>query len=227
MDTKELQVIYEDNHILVVIKEEGILSQKDITNDVDMTDIVKDYLKNKYNKLGNVYLGLIHRLDRRVGGIMVFAKTSKAAARLSEQIRDHLFNKTYLAVVKGELTNDGELTDYIYKKNEEAIIVDKNHPLGKLAILKYKIVNTFKLDDFYTCVMVDLVTGRYNQIRKQFANANHPLMDDYKYGYNGINHNDRIGLWCYKISFTHPVTKENMEFEKLPEGDFWKYIEVN
>ena len=156
-----LNILYEDNHLLVVEKFINVLSQKDNTNDIDMTEIVKEYLKKKYNKPGNVYVGLIHRLDRRVGGVMVFAKTSKAASRLSEDIRNHKFQKRYLALALGEV-DSGTMVDKIIK--DEKTRLAKLSKDGKEAILNYQVINRILIGDvIHSYVKVELVTGRYNQ----------------------------------------------------------------
>lgn len=210
-----LNVLYEDNHILVIEKPENVLSQKDKTNDFDINEIVKEYLKRKYNKPGNVYLGLVHRLDRRVGGVMVLAKTSKAASRLSIDIQNHNFDKYYLVKASGKLDSKGSINIKIKKVDNMAVISES----GSKAMLDYK---TLCCGEEYSYALVDLLTGKYNQIRLSFSSIGHPLIGDYKYG--GIK-KDRIGLWCYKIRIMHPVTKELIEFVSLPKGEFWKDID--
>ena len=207
-----LCVLYEDNHVIVVVKPVNILSQSDSTNDSDMLTIIKKYLKQKYNKPGNVYLGLVHRLDRVVGGVMVFAKTSKAASRLSESIRNHDFQKEYLAVCHGKLQKEAVFIDYLEKKNDFSTIVsDQKH--GKLSELSYKLIRyNEKLD--LSLVRVYLKTGRHHQIRVQFASRNHPLFGDNRYG---VDKENKIGLFAYHISFPHPITKEIMNFSYLPK----------
>ena len=209
---KNITILYEDNHIIVCIKPEGILSQADDTNEADMLTVLKEYLKVTYNKQGNVYLGLVHRLDRRVSGVMVFAKTSKAASRLSSEIRENSIKKTYYAVASGAINGNGRLENKLAKVNERAIeAID-----GKIAILDYEVLKTFKINNKeYTLLKVLLHTGRFNQIRAQFSLFNHPLINDYKYGYNiKDNSNDysHIGLFCVELSFIHPVTKELLTF---------------
>lgn len=215
MKTETLKVLFEDNHIIVVEKEVNILSQGDITNDIDMTKIVKAYLKEKYQKPGNVYLGLVHRLDRRVGGIMVFAKTSKAASRLSESFATHDVTKRYLAIVKGSLES-GKIEVPILKdeKNNIAIISNK----GKLGSLTYQVL---KEKDNTSLVSINLLTGRYNQIRVSFSYVNHPIINDYKYDKSIIATKDDLALWCYYLSFIHPVSKEEMSFTLLPTRKIW------
>ncbi len=204
----KLKVFYEDNHIIVVEKPFNILSQADSTNDKDMLTIVKEYIKEKYNKPGNVYLGLVHRLDRPVGGLMVFARTSKAAARLSEQVRTHKFSKKYLAVVHGNLKSDGTFIDYLKKEsNGNTIVTDEEH--GKYAELSYKVLDYLKNKDM-SLVEVDLKTGRHHQIRVQFASRSYPLCGDQRYGKQD---NTQIALYAYELSFYHPITKEKLDFK--------------
>ncbi len=212
-----LEVLYEDNHIIVVNKEKDVLSQKDETDDFSINEIVKEYLKRKYNKAGNVYLGLVHRLDRRVNGIMVLAKTSKAASRLSKSIMEHEFEKKYLAYVEGILDKDGCIDIKISKQDNRAII-DKN---GKMSHLDYKLINN---DGINTYVLVNLESGRYNQIRLSFASIGHPIYGDLKYG--AKNKCDDLGLCSYKIGFVHPVTKEYMTFSLIPKADIWKNMKL-
>ena len=216
MNKIKIKVLFEDNHILVVEKPVNVLSQKDITGDIDMTEIIKDYLKEKYQKPGNVYLGLIHRLDRRVGGVMEFAKTSKAAQRLSEDIRNHQFKKVYLACVAGLIDKDGEINVNIKKDlNAKKAIIDNN---GSISKLSYKVINS---SNNKTYVFVDLITGRYNQIRVSFAHIGHPIINDYKYDKTIKENKDDIGLYCYMIGLTHPITKEYKEFSNFPNGKIW------
>lgn len=217
---KKLDVLYEDNHIIVVTKFRDILSQEDETGDLDMLSIVKAYLKEKYNKPGDVFLGLVQRLDRRVGGVMIFAKTSKAASRISDSIRKREMGKKYIAIVKGHLEGHGTLIDKINKENRKAVI----SPLGVEAVLNFDVVRNFQLDKIiYSVVKIELITGRYNQIRVQFASRGFPLLNDYKYEYRGTNYHDEIGLWSYELSLIHPTLKEELVFVKEPEGLIWNY----
>ena len=211
-----INILYEDNHLLVVEKKVGVLSQSDGTNTPDMLTILKKYIKDKYNKPGNVYLGLVHRLDKNVGGVMVFAKTSKAAKRLSEGIRNREFKKTYLAVCKDIIDSDGEYLDYLKRIEYRSVI--SNSKEGKLAILSYKVLSRKNND---TLVKINLETGRHHQIRVQFSYHNHPLLGDEKYGSKGAY---PLALFAYKLEFTHPTTKEKIEFKVLPkEGYFRNY----
>lgn len=212
-----LNILYEDNHIIVVIKPSNILSQKDITNDLDMLTIIKNYIKEKYDKKGNVYLGLVHRLDRMTSGIMVFAKTSKAAKRLSDDIKNNKFYKEYLCIVKGKLNNKGKLENYLAKdeKLNKSFITDKEH--GKYALLEYSVVEYNKLKNM-SLLKIKLHTGRHHQIRVQLSNINHPLIGDIKYNNNEAK---KIYLHAYKLSFYHPTKKELLTFENYPNSELW------
>ena len=207
-----VKVLYEDNHLLVVKKPVNILSQGDDTNDKDMVNLLKNYVKEKYNKPGNVFIGLVHRLDRPVGGVMVFAKTSKAASRLSEQVRNKSFKKTYRAVIHGTMNKkEDTLKDYLYKnkKTNMVSVVSKNYKDAKNAELDYK---TLQSKDNFSLVQIDLKTGRPHQIRVQFSSRKHPLFGDQRYGQSVNKVGQQIALWSYKIEITHPTTKEKMEF---------------
>lgn len=205
-----MKVCYEDNHIIIVYKPRNLLSQKDYTNDSSLVEEVKKYLKNKYNKPGNVYLGLLHRLDRVVGGIMLLAKTSKAAERLSKDIQNHKINKTYLAVVHdNNLKESDTFIDYILKKDTNSII-DKN---GKYSKLDYQVLERYQN---YALVKISLETGRHHQIRLQFSCRNHPIYGDYRYG---NKEKGGIALMCYSLEFIHPVTKEYMKFSYIDKED--------
>lgn len=211
-----LKILYEDNHIIVVIKPYNVPVQADSSNDLDMLTIIKNYIKEKYNKPGNVYLGLVHRLDRPVGGVMVFAKTSKAASRLSEEVRTNKIHKTYLAVVHGILDKKKDKIINKMSKNEKthnSYIDEKN---GKEAILEYKVI---KEEDNLSLLKINLITGRHHQIRLQLSNINHPIYGDQRYGFQDKK---QIMLYAYKLEFTHPVTKEVMTFKNLPNWDIVK-----
>lgn len=209
-----LHVLYEDNHIIVVEKYVNVLSQGDKTLDISMLDIVKEYIKVKYNKPGNVYLGLVHRLDRRVGGVMVFAKTSKAASRLSESIRENSFSKHYYALVNGIIDSDGDINIKLSKVDNKAVVSSD----GKDSALSYKVVKRY---DNMTLLDVNLITGRYNQIRASMAFIGHPIVNDYKYSSIYKHNNSELGLYCYEIGFNHPVSKELLCFKNEPNGEIW------
>ena len=213
----KLKVIFEDNHIIVVEKTPNIPSQADKTEDIDMLSIVKQYIKEKYKKSGNVYLGLVHRLDRPVGGVMVFAKTSKAASRLSNQVREKIFKKKYLAVVDGKFEkNNGILEDYLYKdeRNNISKVVKKDKKNAKLAKLEYKVLKYDEIKNL-SLVEINLFTGRHHQIRVQLSNFGHSIFGDQKYGTRGKG--KQIALWAYELTIQHPITKEEMSFKDLPE----------
>ena len=214
----KLRVLYEDNHVIVVVKEKNVLSQADNTHDIDMLTIIKKYLKEKYNKPGNVYLGLVHRLDRPVSGIMVFAKTSKAASRLSDQVRKKEIKKTYMAVVKGIIKkNEDTFVDYLLKlDNGNTIVTTKDN--GKESVLTYKVLKR-NYEKNETLVSIDLKTGRHHQIRVQFASRGYPLCGDQRYGKSDKT---QIALCAYKLEFIHPTTKQLMKFEiEKPLDTYW------
>ncbi|MGL6106348.1 RluA family pseudouridine synthase [Romboutsia sp.] len=215
-----VKVIYEDNHLLVVEKPVNMLSQGDDTNDKDMVNLLKQYVKEKYNKPGNVFIGLVHRLDRPVGGVMVFAKTSKAASRLSEQVRSKSIKKTYKTVIHGTMNKEKDtLKDYLYKnkKTNMVSVVKKDHKEAKDAELSY---STLGKKNEFSLVEVDLKTGRSHQIRVQFASRKHPLFGDQRYGQNLNKVGQQISLWSYKIEINHPTTKEKMEFICEPPKEY-------
>ena len=219
---QDLKILYEDNHIIVVVKEAKIPTQADKTGDLDMLTIIKQYIKEKYNKPGNVYLGLVHRLDRMVGGVMVFAKTSKAASRISEYIRQKNVKKRYLAIVNGTMEVSDkkiELRNYLIKNERLNMskVVDKSVKDAKEAILEYKVIKNFKYNQKdYSLVDVDLHTGRHHQIRLQFANIGHPLYGDIKYGQKVNKVGQNLALFSYYLSFFHPTKDEYLEFKFLP-----------
>lgn len=223
---KKLNVIYEDNHIIVVEKLVNVPSQADKTGDIDMLTIIKQYIKEKYNKPGEVYLGLVHRLDRPVGGVMVFAKTSKAASRLSEQVRLKQFKKKYLVICNGKMEEDkGELRDYLLKNERTNIskVVTENIKNSKLALLDYEVIKYDKELNL-SVLKVNLHTGRHHQIRVQLSSRNHSIYGDNKYG--GRGHGKQITLWAYELSIIHPITKEELIFKLIPEKiGSWKILE--
>ena len=220
------KVLYEDNHIIVVEKPVNIPSQGDKTGDMDMLTIIKKYLKEKYNKPGEVYLGLVHRLDRPTGGVMVFAKTSKAAGRLSEQVRDKKMHKKYLCIVDGKLDKEKDkLTDFLLKneKTNTSKVVKEGTKNSKEAVLDYEVIK-YNEEINLSVVKVNLHTGRHHQIRLQFSSRGHSLYGDQKYGTRGRG--KQLALWAYYLSFEHPTKKELMEFEDYPEiTGSWKILE--
>ena len=223
---QNLKIIYEDNHIIVVEKIPNIPSQGDKTGDIDMLSIVKEYLKEKYNKPGNVYLGLVHRLDRPVGGVMVFAKTSKAASRLSEEVRTRKFKKSYLVVVDGKMEKQEDiLEDYLLKNERTNVskVSKEGVKNAKYAKLDYKVLK-YDEEINLSVLQINLHTGRHHQIRVQLSSRNHSIYGDQKYGTRGRG--KTIALWAYKLSIIHPVKKQEMTFKSLPEfNKTWKILE--
>lgn len=204
------KIIYEDNHLLVVEKPRNMGVQEDNSKDMDLLTSLKLYIKEKYKKSGDVYLGLVHRLDRPVGGVMVFARTSKAASRLSDAVRSRSFDKTYLAVVNGTLDKAGVFEDYLVKNEKlNKSYVDK---MGKYAKLSYEVLES---KDNLSLVKIKLDTGRSHQIRVQFSSRGHALWGDQKYNGEAKIH-EQIALWSCKLKFVHPVKKEMVEFKSLP-----------
>lgn len=211
----KINVLYEDNHVLVVEKPMNMLSQGDSTKDEDLLTLVKEYIKEKYHKPGNVYAGLVHRLDRPVGGIMVFAKTSKAASRLSQEIVDHKIKKYYLAIVNGIIKEKrGTYHDKIKRLSNGNSVVSKD---GKEAVLDYEVLEKNK-EQNKTLVRISLKTGRHHQIRVQFSHLKHPLVGDVLYG---GSHYSQLMLYAYEISFKHPITNDRLTFSKIPTSRLW------
>ncbi len=221
-----LKVIYEDNHIIVVEKPANIPSQGDKTGDLDMLTIIKAYLKEKYNKPGNVYLGLVHRLDRPVGGVMVFAKTSKAAARLSEQVREKVFKKKYLVIVNGKFEEKkGTLKDYLLKNERlnKSRVVEEGTKNSKYAELDYEVLKYDKEQNL-SLLKINLHTGRHHQIRVQLSSRDHSIYGDAKY--NGRGSARQLYLWAYELTIQNVVSKEEMTFTSIPEKEkAWKILE--
>ncbi len=223
-------ILYEDSHLIVVVKPAGIAVQGDKSGDKSMYDYIKDYIKHKYNKPGNVYLGIVHRLDRPVSGVMVFAKTSKAASRLSEAIRTNKFDKYYYAVVNGITESSDRLVHYVIKRSNKlgniASVVFENSPNSKKAILDYKTLESLNHQNL-SLLEVKLETGRFHQIRVQLSAIGHPIYGDRKYGsYIKYDRNDvPLALFASKLSFEHPTQKHILTFESKPT-DFkpWNYF---
>lgn len=203
----KINIIYEDNHLLVVEKPANIPVQSDSSQDIDMLTILKNYRKQKENKPGEAYLGLVHRLDRPVGGIMVFAKTSKAASRLSNQIRENTFHKIYYAVVTGNPPKEDTLIDYLTKNQKDNISYVTTKEKGKYSELHYQVLSQ---KDNLSLVKINLVTGRSHQIRVQFSTRGYSLVGDSKYGHNP--NNISIALFAKELTLIHPTTKEKLTF---------------
>ena len=217
---QNINILYEDNHLLVVIKPKNIPVCLDNSNDLDLLTILKKYLKEKYHKKGNVYLGLVHRLDRPVSGIMVFAKTSKAAQRLFNQINNKQFNKIYHAVVQNKLAKKATLKDYLIKDDKTNTSYVTTKEKGKLSTLTYEVISTV---NNLNLVKINLHTGRSHQIRVQFSSRNNPLYGDHRYN-KTIKKDDKtdIALIASGLSFYHPITKELLNFNiELPKKYPW------
>jgi len=209
-----IKVLYEDNHTIAVIKPPGIPVMPDKSADPSMMDLVKEFIKEKYNKPGKVFLGLIHRIDRSTGGVMVFAKTSKGASRLSKQIREKQFIKTYLAVVSGSLAEkSGSMRNFLLKdtKNNKSMTVAEGTEGAKEAVLEYNVISENR---GFSLVEINLITGRHHQIRVQFASRGHILYGDIKYG---SPNKAKLGLWAKEIVFQKPVGGENVRVGSEPD----------
>lgn len=218
-----MKILYEDNHLIAVWKDAGILSQEDYSDDKSIMDDVKKYIKEKYNKTGNVFLGLLHRLDRPVAGIMLFAKTSKGASRLSKQFREHTIVKKYSAIIEGQLEKEnGSLINFLEKeqKYSGALRAKINSKEGARAELSYKTILSNKK---YSLIEINLLTGKFHQIRAQFAEIGHPIIGDVKYGgkKSPIISNGEIALVANKLSFI-TATDEKEIVLKAPYPEKWK-----
>lgn len=222
----ELKILHEDNHIIVVLKPQGIPSCGDESGDENMLDAVKEYIRTAYGKPGNVYVGLVHRLDRPTGGVMVFAKTSKAAARLSEQMRSGDFEKKYLAVLSAVPKEpQGKLVNYLKKNavNNMVYLCPPTTEGAKMASLEYRVA-----EEKGGCALAEikLHTGRSHQIRVQMAGIGCPVFGDMRYGGERAKKGN-LALWAYSLTFTHPVTKERLRFmAEPPEETPWKHFSL-
>jgi len=218
-----LNVLYEDNHIIVVNKRAGDIVQGDRTGDMPLSDIVKSYLKSKYNKPGNVYLGVVHRLDRPTSGVVLFAKTSKALPRLNKLFADKKTTKIYWAIVKNPPPNtEGTLTHWLRKnpKNNKSTAFPKETKHSKKAILHYDIKK--RLDNYYL-LQIELETGRHHQIRCQLAAIGSPIKGDLKYGFPRSNKNGSISLHARKLEFIHPVKEKTITvIAPVPDEPIWQ-----
>jgi 23S rRNA pseudouridine1911/1915/1917 synthase len=222
-----LQVLHEDNHIIIVNKRAGDIVQGDKTGDKPLSEVVKSYLKDKHNKEGNVYLGVVHRLDRPTTGIVLFSKTSKALPRLNKLFAEKKANKTYWALVKNEPPElESKLINWLKKnpKNNKSTAYDKEVEGSKKAILHYKVLK--KLDNFYL-LEIDLETGRHHQIRVQLSKIGCPIKGDLKYGFDRSNKDASISLHARTLRFIHPVKKEEIVITApLPNDALWQVCET-
>ncbi|MCW8981915.1 RNA pseudouridine synthase [Altibacter sp.] len=218
--TKEnLQVLYEDNHLIVINKRPGDIVQGDKTGDMPLSEVVKEYIAEKYNKPGAVYLGVVHRLDRPTSGIVVFARTSKALTRLNKLFSERETEKTYWAIVKNiPAKPEGTLTHYLKRnpKQNKSYAHEKKVPDSKKAVLHYKVKKA--LQNYYL-LEIDLETGRHHQIRSQLSGIGTPIKGDLKYGFDRSNKDGSIHLHSRKLSFVHPVQKEEVSFVAPPPDD--------
>lgn len=223
-----MNVVYEDNHIIIVNKQSGEIVQGDKTDDTPLSDIVKQYIKEKYNKPGNVFLGVVHRLDRPVSGLVVFAKTSKALSRLNEMFRTGDVHKTYWAIVKkNDIAPEATLTDWLTRneRQNKSYAHNREVPGAKKAVLSYKVRS---MSDNYMLLEVRLMTGRHHQIRCQLAHMGCPIKGDLKYGSPRSNPDGSISLMSRRVEFVHPVSKETIAVEApVPDDRLWLALAQN
>ena len=223
-----MKVVYEDNHIIIVNKHSGEIVQGDKTGDKPLSDTVKEYIKQKYNKPGNVFLGVVHRLDRPVSGLVVFAKTSKALSRLNDMFRTGDVHKTYWAVVKRrDIAMEGTLTDWLTRneRQNKSYAHQREVPGAKKAVLKYKVR---AVADNYMLIEVTLLTGRHHQIRCQLSHMGCPIKGDLKYGAPRSNPDGSISLLSRRVEFVHPVSKENIvAYADVPDDRLWHDLSAN
>ena len=221
-----MQVLYEDNHIIIVNKSSGEIVQGDKTGDTPLVETVRAYIKEKYNKPGNVFCGLTHRLDRPVSGVVIFAKTSKALERINNMLKNHEIKKTYWAIVKNPpKNNEGTLVNYLVRneKQNKSYAYNTEKTNSKRAELNYKVIGK---SDNYTLLEVNLITGRHHQIRCQLAAMGCPIKGDLKYGFDRSNRDGSISLHARSVEFTHPVSKELIHVEApTPEDTLWKALQ--
>lgn len=217
-----LLVLYEDNHLIIINKRVGDIVQGDKTEDIPLSEIVKQYIAEKYNKPGNVFLGVVHRLDRPTSGVVIFAKTSKALERLNKMLRDKDISKTYWAIVKNRPPKQNDtLVNYLKKnpKNNKSTVYNKETDGAKKAVLHYKLIK--ELDNYFL-LEIDLETGRHHQIRAQLSSIGCPIKGDLKYGFNRSNDDGGICLHARHIEFIHPVSKEKISVvADTPNSSIW------
>jgi 23S rRNA pseudouridine1911/1915/1917 synthase len=212
-------VLYEDNHLLVVDKPAGLLTQSDLSGAVNLLDICRDYLRIRYGKPGNVFIGMVHRLDRPVSGVIVFARTSKGASRLSEQFRNGTIDKRYLAVVEGKPEENGELFHHLARRGSITVTTGSDEPGSRDSALRYRTVETAHDTSL---LEITLLTGRKHQIRAQLSAIGHPVFGDAKYGSHHSLGHDRIALMCRSITLKHPTRDDILTFTAEPPG-WWPW----
>jgi 23S rRNA pseudouridine1911/1915/1917 synthase len=221
-----LHVLYEDNHIIIINKRVGDIVQGDKTGDTPLSEIVKQYIAEKYHKKGNVFLGVVHRLDRPTSGIVIFARTSKALERLNKMLREKQIQKTYWAIVKNKPSQEKDtLTHYLKKnsKNNKSTVFSRETEGSKKAILHYTVIKEL---DNYVVLKIDLETGRHHQIRAQLSFIKSPIKGDLKYGAKRSNPDSGICLHAREIEFTHPVSKETTHIiAETPDSSIWNSID--
>ena len=220
-----MKVVYEDNHVIIVHKESGEIVQGDKTGDKPLSETVKDYIRDKYHKPGNVFLGVVHRLDRPVAGLVVFARTSKSLSRLNEMFRNGVVHKTYWAITKNAPAEpEGTLVNWIVRneKQNKSYVYDKEVPNAKRAELKYRVIAH---TENYHLIEVNLLTGRHHQIRCQLAHMGCVIKGDLKYGAPRSNPDGSISLLSHEVTFIHPVSKMEIKAESLiPDDRLWRDI---
>lgn len=224
----DIRILYEDNHLLIVEKPVNVPVQQDISKDLDLLTMLKRYIKETYDKKGNVYLSLVHRLDRPVGGIILFAKTSKAASRMSDLLRRRQLERTYVAIVRGNVRKERDtLSDYLLKdrRKNQVYVVTKDTKNAKRAILHYE---TLARSKNLSLLKVMLETGRSHQIRVQLSEIGHPLYGDQKYGATWNKVGEQLALWAYELSFIHPVRRKRLSIRSMPPNAFpWNQFQIN
>lgn len=223
----EKQILFEDNHLIIINKRSSQIVHSDKTGDVSLEEMVKHYLKTKYNKPGNVYCGLVHRLDRPVSGVVMFAKTEKALVRLNKMMKEHQIHKTYWAIVRNNnIKPKATLVNFLIrneKQNKTYVTKDTNK--GKYAELDYEVL---KKSDNYQLLKVNLKTGRHHQIRVQLSNIGCPIKGDLKYGFERSNKDASISLHARQVEFLHPVKKEQIKIiAPLPKDSLWQWFDEN
>lgn len=221
----QMKVVYEDNHLIIVFKESGEIVQGDKTGDVPLSETVKAYIKDKYHKPGNVFLGVVHRLDRPVAGLVVFARTSKALSRLNEMFRKGEIHKTYWAITKQcPAEAQATLTNWLTRneRQNKSYVYDREVPGAKKSILEYRVIGH---SDRYHLLEIRLMTGRHHQIRSQLAHIGCPIKGDLKYGAERSNPDGSISLLSHHVEFVHPVSKETISLDSpLPADRLWQEI---
>lgn len=227
MEDFSKQIIFEDNHLLVINKKNSQIVHGDITGDASLVDFIKEYLRVKYNKQGNVFCGVAHRLDRPVSGVIVFTKTEKALVRVNKQIHDKLISKKYWAIIRNKPEKrEDYLIDYLIKnKKQNKSYITKDTKNGNKAELKYR---TLTQNELYTLLEIELITGRHHQIRVQLSNIGCPIKGDLKYGSRSSKKNSSISLHAREITIEHPTLKQKMTFTApVPDDKLWQYFEEN